>query len=85
MYLTGVNHAFWRRDIPVDVYFDADADPVETPRAVVDCLDPSIRACSFSEVELPWEMEVALAEAKRCLRCDYGKIPVEVADSKEGE
>ena len=83
MFITGVNHAFWRRDIAVDVSFDPDADPVDTPRAAVDCLDPAIRACSFSEVELPWEMEVALAEAKRCLRCDYGKIPVEVADSKE--
>jgi len=79
-YLTGVNHAFWRRDIAVDVFFDPDADPVETPRAAVDCLDPKVRACSFSEVELPWDMEVALAEAKRCLRCDYGKVPVEIAD-----
>jgi NADH-quinone oxidoreductase subunit F len=82
-YLTGVNHAFWRRDIAVDVYFDPDADPVETPRAVVNCLDPAVRACSFSEVELPWDMETALAEAKRCLRCDYGKVPVEVAETKE--
>jgi NADH-quinone oxidoreductase subunit F len=82
-YLTGVNHAFWRREVAVDTFFDPDADPVDTPRAKVDCLDPSVRACSFVEVELPWEVEVALAEAKRCLRCDYGKIPVEVADSKE--
>jgi NADH-quinone oxidoreductase subunit F len=85
MLLTGVNHAFWRRDIAVDVFFDPDADPVDTARAAIDCLDPAIRACSFSEVELPWEMETALAEAKRCLRCDYGKIPVEVASGKEGE
>jgi hypothetical protein len=28
-------------------------------------------------------METALAEAKRCLRCDYGKVPVEVAETKE--
>lgn len=94
-YLTGVNHAFWRREVAVDTYFDPDADPVDTPRAKIDCLDPSIRACSFSEVELPWDVETAIAEAKRCLRCDYGKIPVaaeatvetetlvEVADSKE--
>ncbi len=33
-----------------------------------------MRACSFDEVELPWELEVAVAEAKRCLRCDYGKV-----------
>ena len=29
-YLTGANHAFWRRDIAVDVFFDPDADPVDT-------------------------------------------------------
>jgi NADH-quinone oxidoreductase subunit F len=82
-YLTGVNHAFWRRDIAVDVFFDPEADPVETPRAAVDCLDPKVRACSFHEVELPWNIEVALAEAKRCLRCDYGKVPVETIETKE--
>jgi NADH-quinone oxidoreductase subunit F len=74
-YLTGANHAFWRRDIAVDVFFDPDADPVETPRAAVVCLDPEARACTFDEVELSWNLETACAEAKRCLRCDYGKIP----------
>ncbi|MGI5940364.1 MAG: NADH-quinone oxidoreductase subunit NuoF [Thermoleophilia bacterium] len=81
--LSGEEHAFWRKDVAVDTFFDPDADPVETPRARVDCLDPNIRACSFSEVELPWDLETALAEAKRCLRCDYGKIPVEAAGAKE--
>jgi NADH-quinone oxidoreductase subunit F len=82
-YLTGADHAFWRRDVAVDTAFDPDADPVETPRAAIDCLDPSVRACSFSEVELPWDVEVALAEARRCLRCDYGKVPAETAVTKE--
>jgi NADH-quinone oxidoreductase subunit F len=80
-YLTGVNHAFWRREIGVDTYFDPEADPVETPRGAVDCLDPRVRACGFSEVELSWDLETAIAEAQRCLRCDYGKVPV--ADMKE--
>jgi NADH-quinone oxidoreductase subunit F len=82
-YLTGEEHAFWRRDVAVDTHFDPDADPVDTPRAKIDCLDPAVRACSFSEVEMSWDMDTALAEAKRCLRCDYGKIPVEVVSSKE--
>jgi NADH-quinone oxidoreductase subunit F len=78
-YLSGANHAFWRKDIAVDVYFDPDADPVTTPRAAVVCLDPGARACTFDEVELSWNLDTACAEAKRCLRCDYGKIPVAAA------
>jgi NADH-quinone oxidoreductase subunit F len=73
-YISGVNHAFWRREVAVDVAFDPDADPLMTPRAGVDELDPAARVSSFDEVELPWELEVAVAEAKRCLRCDYGKV-----------
>jgi NADH-quinone oxidoreductase subunit F len=76
-HLTGANHAFWRRDQAVDVLFDPDADPVATPRAAVVCLDPRSRACTFEEVELSWSLETACAEAKRCLRCDYGKIPAD--------
>jgi NADH-quinone oxidoreductase subunit F len=78
-YLTGEEHAFWRRDIAVDTFFDPDADPTATPRAAVTCLDPQARACTFDEVELSWDLETACAEAKRCLRCDYGKIPAEPA------
>jgi NADH-quinone oxidoreductase subunit F len=59
----------------VDTYFDPDADPVATERASVVCLDPEARACTFDEVELSWDLDTACAEAKRCLRCDYGKIP----------
>jgi NADH-quinone oxidoreductase subunit F len=82
-HLTGANHAFWRRDIAVDVFFDPDADPVATPRAAVVCLDPELRACTFDEVELSWTLDTACAEAKRCLRCDYGKVPVPAADLQE--
>jgi NADH-quinone oxidoreductase subunit F len=82
-HLTGANHAFWRHDIPVDVFFDPDADPTTTPRAAVFCLDPGLRACTFDEVELSWSLETALAEAKRCLRCDFGKVPVTAVDTQE--
>jgi len=75
-YFTGEEHAFWRREVAVDTYFDPDAEPVSTPRARVAYLDPTTRARTFEEVELSWDMETACAEAKRCLRCDYGKIPV---------
>jgi NADH-quinone oxidoreductase subunit F len=72
--LSGANHAFWRREVEVDVLFDPDAEPVAYDRAGVACLDPGERARSFDEVELSWAAEVACAEAKRCLRCDYGKV-----------
>jgi len=72
--MSGANHAFWRRDVAVDTAFDPDADPVAYDRAGVASLDPSKRTCSFDEVELSWAAEVACAEAKRCLRCDFGKV-----------
>ena len=31
------------------------------------------RKHNFEEVELPWTEAVAMAQAHRCLRCDYGK------------
>jgi len=76
-HLTGANHAFWRRDIEVDTAFDPDADPEETPRAGVPELAANVRVGGFDEVELSWAAEVAVAEARRCLRCDYGKTCAE--------
>jgi NADH-quinone oxidoreductase subunit F len=76
-HLTGANHAFWRRDIAVDTAFDPDADPEETPRAGVPVVAANVRVGSFDEVELSWAAEVAVAEARRCLRCDYGKTCAE--------
>jgi NADH-quinone oxidoreductase subunit F len=71
--LTGANHAFWRRDIEPPVFFDPDLDPVEMPRHEVEELAVAQRVTNFDEVELNWAAKVAVAEAKRCLRCDYGK------------
>ena len=71
--LTGSNHAFWRRHETVDTHFDPDADPVAYPRAEVPVLQPKQRSRNFQEVELSLSPAVALREAKRCLRCDYGK------------
>ncbi|MCL5733969.1 MAG: FAD-dependent oxidoreductase [Actinobacteria bacterium] len=79
-YLTGANHAFWRSDVAIDVFFDPEADPAMTPRAAVEFLDPERRAHTFDEVELSWNLETACAEARRCLRCDYGKLPAKAVD-----
>jgi NADH-quinone oxidoreductase subunit F len=71
--LTGANHAFWRRDIEPPTTFDPDADPELVDRHAVEELAVGARVTNFDEVELSWAAEVAIAEAKRCLRCDYGK------------
>ena len=72
-FLTGANHAFWRRDIEPPTFFDPDADPKLVDRHAVQELAVADRITNFDEVEISWAAEVALAEARRCLRCDYGK------------
>jgi NADH-quinone oxidoreductase subunit F len=54
-------------------FFDPDADPQLVDRHRVDELPVAARVTNFDEVELGWAAQVALAEARRCLRCDYGK------------
>jgi NADH-quinone oxidoreductase subunit F len=72
-FLTGAVHAFWRRDIEPPTFFDPDADPELVERHPIEELVVAGRVDNFDEVELGWAAEVAIAEAKRCLRCDYGK------------
>jgi NADH-quinone oxidoreductase subunit F len=69
--LTGAEHAFWRKDKACDVRFDASAEPVRYPRAKMGLLPVERRRNNFNEVEQPWTENVAVCEAKRCLRCDY--------------
>jgi NADH-quinone oxidoreductase subunit F len=72
-FLTGSVHAFWRRDIEPPTFFDPDVDPELVERHPVEELVVAGRVDNFDEVELGWTADVAIAEAKRCLRCDYGK------------
>jgi NADH-quinone oxidoreductase subunit F len=72
-YLTGENHAFWREHREVRTAFDPDADPVMTPRGEAEMLAAAKRRGNFDEVETAWSKDVAIAQARRCLRCDYGK------------
>ncbi|MCC6123659.1 MAG: FAD-dependent oxidoreductase [Pirellulales bacterium] len=73
MYLSGANHAFWREDKPIDTAFDPDAEPFEAPREKLNLIPVDRRKFNFNEVEMPWSENVATRQAKRCLRCDYGK------------
>ena len=58
---------------PIDTAFDPDADPAQSPRAKMQLLAVRKRKNNFQEVELSWSEPVARNEARRCLRCDYGK------------
>ena len=72
-YLTGAIHAFWRETKLVDTFFDPDAEPVDAPREKLDLIPVDRRRNNFDEVEQPWRESVAVCQAKRCLRCDYGR------------
>jgi NADH-quinone oxidoreductase subunit F len=72
-FLTGSNHAFWRKEKKNDTFFDPEADPVLLPRQKVTLLSAERRKHNFDEVEQVWVEGEAIRQAKRCLRCDYGK------------
>ncbi len=69
----GTANPFWRDTLPVDVAFDAEADPSGDPREKPNTIPVERRRYNFDEVELPWTEPVAVRQACRCLRCDYGK------------
>ena len=74
-YLTGQSHAFWRDVKEVDTFFDPDADPFDQGREQLPLIPIERRRSNFDEVEQPWREAVALRQAQRCLRCDYGRRP----------
>jgi NADH-quinone oxidoreductase subunit F len=69
----GTANPFWRDTKPIDVPFDPDADPGNEPREKPNTIPVERRRYNFDEVELPWTEPVAVRQACRCLRCDYGK------------
>jgi NADH-quinone oxidoreductase subunit F len=72
-FLTGENHAFWRVNRKSDTYFDPDDEPAPFPRKNMPLLVAQRRKNNFDEVEQVWAEGEAVRQAKRCLRCDYGK------------
>ncbi|MDA3948429.1 MAG: FAD-dependent oxidoreductase [Spirochaeta sp.] len=73
LHLTGADHAFWREPQPIDTAYDPSADPAPYAREPLPTIPAERRRRTFAEVEQPWCEAVALRQAKRCLRCDYGK------------
>ena len=72
-YLTGEKHAFWRAEQENTTDYDPDADPVPYPREKMRMMPMEKRRNNFDEVEQAWNESEAVRQARRCLRCDYGK------------
>ncbi|MFO7659243.1 MAG: NADH-ubiquinone oxidoreductase-F iron-sulfur binding region domain-containing protein [Bacteroidales bacterium] len=73
IFLTGEDHAFWRKEAIVDTFFDPDDEPAPFPRKNMGMLAAERRRFNFDEVEQVYAEGEAIRQAKRCLRCDYGK------------
>jgi NADH-quinone oxidoreductase subunit F len=72
-YLTGEEHAFWREEKEIKTAFDPDSDPLPYKREKLHLLSVERRKNNFDEVEMSWTEGEAIRQAKRCLRCEYGK------------
>jgi NADH-quinone oxidoreductase subunit F len=72
-YLAGKANPFWRVEKTNDTFFDPDADPAPYRRQKAGLLPLERRKNNFDEVEMAWMEGDAVKQAKRCLRCDYGK------------
>jgi len=73
LFLTKENHAFWRKEINISTSFDPDADPVPFNREDPELIPVADRKNNFCEIELSYNENTAIMQAKRCLRCDFGK------------
>ncbi|MBI5503015.1 MAG: FAD-dependent oxidoreductase [Deltaproteobacteria bacterium] len=63
----------WRAKRALDTKFDPEAPPAKDKRGPAPKADPGKRAQGFFEVERTLGAAAAKREARRCLRCDYGK------------
>lgn len=61
----------WRQRKLPDTFFDPEADALPYGRCVTPMLSPASRRTTFNEVEQVIDLETAVREARRCLRCDY--------------
>jgi NADPH-dependent glutamate synthase beta subunit-like oxidoreductase len=54
----------------ITIPFEVDEETKEQPQAPIPEVSPELRRKDFREVELGYTPEMALAEARRCMRCD---------------
>ncbi|MFA6172370.1 MAG: hypothetical protein WC701_01670, partial [Kiritimatiellales bacterium] len=74
--LSGEKHAFWRTEQENTTDYDPDTEPVPYPREKLRMMPVDKRRSNFDEVEQSWNESEAVRQARRCLRCDYGKCTV---------
>jgi NADH-quinone oxidoreductase subunit F len=74
--LSGAKHAFWRTEQENTTDYDPDSDPAPYPREKLRMMPVDKRRSNFDEVEQSWNESEAVRQARRCLRCDYGKCTV---------
>ncbi len=54
----------------IDIPFEVDEETIECPQTRMPETSPEKRRKDFSEVETGYTLEMAMAEARRCMRCD---------------
>jgi NADPH-dependent glutamate synthase beta subunit-like oxidoreductase len=54
----------------IDIPFEVDEETVEQPQTSMPEASASLRRKDFREVEVGYTIEMAMAEARRCMRCD---------------
>jgi NADH-quinone oxidoreductase subunit F len=54
----------------IEIPFEVDEETKEQPQTPIPEVSPSLRRNDFREVELGYTLEMAMAEARRCMRCD---------------
>ena len=59
----------------IDIPFEVDEALVETPQPTMPEVPAAKRRWGFMEVELGYTLDTAMAEARRCLRCDVKTAP----------
>ncbi len=69
LYKDRAYEALRRADVPKAEEEEAGAETMK-PRAKMAAMAPDRRVCTFEEVNLGFDEETAVREAKRCLRCD---------------
>jgi NADPH-dependent glutamate synthase beta subunit-like oxidoreductase len=58
------------KDEVIEIPFEVDEETKEQPQTPIPEVSPSLRRNDFREVELGYTLEMAMAEARRCMRCD---------------
>ena len=54
----------------ISIPFEVDEETIEQPQIPIPEVSASLRQNNFSEVKLGYTAEMAMAEARRCMRCD---------------